>query len=117
MLIGGNAAIGRGSIVSVKSTCEIGSYAQIGRNVQIQDSNHATSRDNLIKYQRAEIDPISIGCDCWSGTGTNNLSGAAIGNSVVVGVNAVAAKDIPDSAIAVKRPARVIKYLDALIGD
>lgn len=110
LLIGSNVTIGRGTIISVKSTCEIGSYTLIGPNVQIQDSNHSTDRSNLIKYQRAEIKPINIGCDCWIGAGAKVLAGVTIGNGAVIGANAVVTKDIPDFAIAVGCPARVIKF-------
>lgn len=110
LLIGSNVTIGRGTIISIKSTCKIGSYTLIGPNVQIQDSNHSTSRNNLIKFQRAEIKPINIGCDCWIGAGAKVLSGVTIGNGAVIGANAVVTKDIPDFAIAVGCPARVIKF-------
>lgn len=110
--IGDNVTIGRGSIVSVKSECTIGSFTLIGPNVQIQDSNHSIRRDNLIKYQRAEVESISIGADCWIGAGAKILSGVKIGDGAVIGANAVVTKDVPEFAIAVGCPARVIRYRD-----
>lgn len=108
--IGDFVTVGRGTIISVKSTCTIGSYVLIGPNVQIQDSNHSMKRDNLIKYQRATIEPITIGNDVWIGAGAKVLAGVTIGDGAVIGANAVVTKDVPDFAIAVGCPAKVIKY-------
>lgn len=108
--IGDYVTVGRGTIISVKTTCTIGSYVLIGPNVQIQDSNHSMKRENLIKYQRASIEPITIGNDVWIGAGAKVLAGVTIGDGAVIGANAVVTKDIPDFAIAVGCPAKVIKF-------
>lgn len=110
LIIGDNVTIGMGSIISVKATCTIGSYTLIGPYVQITDNNHSTARNNLIKFQRSQIKPVTIGCDCWIGSGARILAGVTIGNGAVIGANAVVTHDIPDFAIAVGVPARVIKY-------
>jgi virginiamycin A acetyltransferase len=38
------------------------------------------------------------------------MSGVKIGNGAVIGAKAVVAKDIPDYAIAIGNPAKVIRY-------
>ena len=78
--------------------------------VQITDNNHTTDGNNLIKYQLSTIKSISIGQDCWIGSGAKILAGVTIGNGAVIGANSVVTKDIPPFAIAVGSPARVIKY-------
>lgn len=108
--IGDYVTVGRGTIISIKSSCVIGSYTLIGPNVQIQDSNHSMKRNNLIKYQRASIEPITIGNDVWIGAGAKVLAGVTIGDGAVIGANAVVTRDIPDFAIAVGCPAKVIRY-------
>lgn len=108
--LGDYVTVGRGSIISVKGSCVIGSYVLIGPNVQIQDSNHSTKRENLIKYQRAIIKPIVIGNDVWIGAGAKILAGVTIGDGAVIGANAVVTKDIPDFAVAVGCPAKVVKF-------
>lgn len=40
------------------------------------------------------------------------LPGVTIGENAVVGAGAVVTKDVPDNAVVVGNPARVIKYLD-----
>lgn len=52
----------------------------------------------------------TIGNDVWVGYGATILSGVTIGNGAVIGARAVVTKDIPDYAIAVGNPAKVIRY-------
>ena len=51
-----------------------------------------------------------IGNDIWIGLGATIMSGVKIGNGAVIGAKAVVAKDIPDYAIAVGNPARIVRY-------
>ena len=56
------------------------------------------------------IGEVEIGDDVWIGAGAKILMGAKIGRGAVVGANAVVRGEIPDYAIAVGSPARVVKY-------
>lgn len=51
-----------------------------------------------------------IGNDVWIGYGATVMSGVKIGNGAVIGAKAVVACDVPDYAIAVGNPAKVIRY-------
>lgn len=51
-----------------------------------------------------------IGNDVWIGYGATIMSGVKIGNGAVIGANAVVACDVPDYAIAVGNPAKIIRY-------
>lgn len=55
---------------------------------------------------------ISIGNDVWIGSGSTILrkENLIIGNGVVIGGGTVVTKSIPDYAIVVGVPGRVIKY-------
>lgn len=57
-----------------------------------------------------EVLPIEIGNDVWIGANVIILDGVRIGNGVILGAGAVVTKDIPDYAIAVGVPAKIIKY-------
>ena len=46
----------------------------------------------------------------YVGPGACILGGITIGNNVVIGANAVITKDIPDNAIVVGNPSRIISY-------
>ena len=50
------------------------------------------------------------GDDVWIGTRVIILPGVTIGKGVIIGAGAIVTKDIPEYAIAVGNPARVIKY-------
>lgn len=53
---------------------------------------------------------VTIGNDVWIGQGAKIMGGINIGNGAVIGAGAIVTKDIPDYAIAVGVPAKVIKY-------
>lgn len=58
--------------------------------------------------------PVKIGDYCYIGWGALILPGAVIGNNCVIGARAVVprARPIPDNAVAVGNPARVVKQRD-----
>ena len=47
--------------------------------------------------------------DAWLGVGVIVLSGVRIGKGAVIGAGAVVSRDVPDGAIAMGVPARVVK--------
>ena len=53
---------------------------------------------------------IHIKNDVWIGSDVTIKAGVTIGNGAIVGMCAVVAKDVPDYAIVVGNPGRVIKY-------
>ena len=53
---------------------------------------------------------IKIGNDVWLGRNVAIVNYANIGNGVIAGAGAVITKDVPDYAVVVGVPARIIKY-------
>lgn len=53
---------------------------------------------------------ITIGNDVWFGENVIVTNGANIGNGVIAGAGAVITKDVPDYAVVVGVPARIIRY-------
>lgn len=53
---------------------------------------------------------ITIGNDVWLGKNVIIANGANIGNGVIAGAGAVIIKDVPDYAVVVGVPARIIRY-------
>ena len=53
---------------------------------------------------------IEIGNDVWLGRNVIITNGSNIGNGVIAGAGAVITKDVPDYAVVVGVPARIIRY-------
>jgi len=53
--------------------------------------------------------PIRIGANTWLGTRVTVLDGVTIGKNAVIGACALVNKDIPDQAVAVGTPAKIIR--------
>ncbi len=109
MIIGSHVGIGRYSIIAAKGTLMIGDYTQIGPHCQLIDHNHSFSKDDLIMNQRADIKGLTIGSDCWLGSGVRVLSGVTIGDGSVIGAGSVVTNDIPSYEIWAGSPAKFIR--------
>ena len=72
--------------------------------------DHGIIQNQLITKQPNTTMPIHIGEDVWIAAGCKILKGARIGNHAVIGAQAVVKADIPENAVAVGVPAKVIKY-------
>ena len=56
--------------------------------------------------------PVRVCKGAWVGAGSTLLPGVTVGRYAIVGAASVVTKDVPDYAVAVGNPARVIKHLD-----
>ncbi len=95
----------------------IGNYCSFGPDVKIGQSQH--SINYYTTYQKISKkcinhsmirQPAIIENDVWIGANTVVMQGVKIGNGAVIGANAVVTRDVPEYAIAVGVPAKVIKY-------
>ncbi len=57
--------------------------------------------------------PVHIKKNVWIGANVTILPGVTIGENAIVGACSVVTKDVPDNAVVVGNPAKVIKYQDA----
>jgi acetyltransferase-like isoleucine patch superfamily enzyme len=114
LTMGDNVYVGDFSTIrGTRTNLTIGDNVIIGQHVKILATNHAfQKKDQIIQDQDIDLDKIGIeiGSDVWLGAGSVILPGVAIGNGVVVGANSVVTKSLPDYAVAVGNPARIIKY-------
>lgn len=65
--------------------------------------------DSALKYE-SSWDNVEIGHDVWIGQDSIVMKGVKIGNGAIIGARSIVTHDIPDYAIAVGAPAKVIKY-------
>ena len=106
--IGKNVFINSGCRFQDQGGITIGDNALIGHNVVIATLNHDMNpekRGSLIPS------PVKIGNRVWIGAGAIILPGVTIGDNAVVGAGSVVTKDIPENAVAVGSPARVIRSI------
>jgi acetyltransferase-like isoleucine patch superfamily enzyme len=105
--IGGNVGI---------SKTQIGNYCSIANNVSIGNGEHLLdniSTSSLFYENPYEIltkDDCLIGHDVWIGADSIIRRGVKIGNGAVIGANSFVNKDVPDFAIVVGNPAKIIRY-------
>ncbi len=82
----------------------IGKFNMLAANVELINGGHDV---NTFEPNSTLLD---IGNGCWIGHGVKIIKGVTIGNNVIIGGGSIVINDIPDNAIAVGVPAKVIKY-------
>lgn len=132
IIIGDNVMIGRSSVISCKNgNITIGENSNIAMNCFIQSAkevnigknvlfaaycyligggDHETERIDIpIIAQGQIVKGITIEDNCWIGASVKVLDGVKIGRDSIIGAGGVVTKDIPDYAIAVGVPAKILK--------
>ena len=108
--IGDKVVFARDVTVNCYLDIEIGASTLIADWTYICDFDHQTEDLDLpIKDQGLVKSPVRIGPDTWIGTKVSVLRGTRIGRGCVLGAHSVVRGDIPDYAIAVGSPARVVR--------
>lgn len=87
-----------------------GNDVMIGPKTVIWGRDHGMELGTPMKEQPHDKQPIIIGDDVWIGASVTILKGISIGKGAVIGAGSVVTKNIPEYAIAVGNPARVVKY-------
>ena len=88
----------------------IGENVMFAPNVAVYTAGHPVHPDSRNSGYEYGIG-VTIGDNVWVGGNSVINPGVHIGNNVVIGSGSVVTKDIPDNAIAVGNPCRVIRYI------
>ena len=89
---------------------KIGKNALVAAYTYFVGGDHTANRTDIpVLFQPRTAKGVTIGDNVWFGAGVRVLDGITIGRDAIIGSNAVVTKDIPDFAIAVGVPAKVIK--------
>jgi serine acetyltransferase len=108
--IGDRCLIGRQSSIVAHLEVVIGDDVFFGPNVYVTDQNHSVDDLELpIGRQSSGERPVSIGEGSWLGANVVVLPGVTIGRHVAVGAGSIVTTDLPDHAVAVGNPARVLR--------
>lgn len=118
--IGDGTSIAGHCTISAGLRVRVGESVLMARNVYIADHSHAF-RDPfrpIIEQGVERLEAVSIDEGSWLGQNVFVGPGVHIGRGAVVGANAVVLSDLPDHAIAVGAPARVVRFTtDVDAGD
>jgi acetyltransferase-like isoleucine patch superfamily enzyme len=128
--IGDGVFIGRNTILSCKDgDIELGAGANIGFNCEVFSASRVTIGAGVLMAAYGYViggdhdfsDPaksvldqtrtssgVAIGEGAWLGAGAKVLDGVTIGSHAVIGAGAVVREAVPDHAVAVGVPARVV---------
>lgn len=115
LVMGRDANLQSFSTIAVgEAAVRIGDNARIGPNCNLLASDHTF--DDLatpIHQQDMVHKGLVIGEGAWVGANCILLPGVTVGRGAVVGAASVVTKDVPDFAIVVGNPARVIRFRGA----
>lgn len=107
--VGGYTYIGPNAVIN---NTQIGNYCSIAPNVVIggmeHDYTNFSTSTNLCDYKR--LAPTCISDDVWIGAGVYVRAGIKIGKGCIIGSNSTVLSDVPDLAIVVGSPAKVLKF-------
>jgi acetyltransferase-like isoleucine patch superfamily enzyme len=115
---GGTVTIGaettvhmRCQLMAHKGSIRIGRGVALAAGCALYPYDHGVERSMRIRDQPiSSKGDIVIHDEAWLGTGVIVLAGVTIGEGAVVGAGSVVTRDIPDFAIAVGTPARIVKF-------
>lgn len=105
--IGSGVTVMNGALMMAAGGITIEDKVMIAANVQLISNNHDPYDRQILTCK-----PVLIKYGAWVGAGATILPGVTVGKYAIIGANSVVNKDIPDYAVAVGSPAKVVKYLD-----
>ena len=113
IVLGDHVNIGFHSEIFSGSSVTVGSHGLFAAYTYLVGGGHEFERvDVPVIEQERSSKGIVLGENVWLGTGAKVLDGVRIGRNVVVGANGVVTEDLPDGAVAVGIPARVVRMRD-----
>ncbi|MBU1751921.1 MAG: acyltransferase [Chloroflexi bacterium] len=113
MTIGDHVLINDYVVVNSGLAITIEDWVTIAPHCQIVDGDHGTTDPERPIRQQDEdyvVAPVHIGRDVWLGCHVVVLKGVTIGAGATIGAGSVVTRDIPERAIAVGVPARVVGW-------
>jgi acetyltransferase-like isoleucine patch superfamily enzyme len=112
--LGDGTSLAGGCVLSSAAEVRLGRRVLFARNVYVADHRHAFADGTRAVLDQGieQVAPVSIGDGAWLGENVVVGPGVTIGRGAVIGANAVVLGDVPERAVAVGAPARVVRQLD-----
>jgi acetyltransferase-like isoleucine patch superfamily enzyme len=109
--IGDGTSIAGNCVLSAVSNVKLGCRVLLARGVYISDHSHAFGHPtNAVLDQGVDrVGGVEIADGAWIGENAVICPGVRIGRGAVVGANSVVLESVPDNAVAVGAPARVVR--------
>jgi acetyltransferase-like isoleucine patch superfamily enzyme len=110
LIIGSNVYINSGFKALVAAKLVIEDNVTIANDVSVITENHGLDASTASYLDNdLQVKDVIIHQGAWIGENAILLPGVTIGKKSIVGAGSIVTKDIPDYAMAVGNPARVIK--------
>lgn len=95
---------------------KFGDNVLVGPNVTFATVTHPTNSTERIRLQdecpvRVFARPIIVGNNVWFGSNASVLPGVTIGDGAVIGASAVVNSDIPENALVLGIPGKVVRIM------
>lgn len=107
--IGDNVFINSGCCFQDQGGVYLSDKVFVGHQVVFATLNH---KENPEKRGNTIPKPIHIGKGVWIGSHSTILGGVTVGDNAIIGAGAVVTHNVPENAVVVGVPAKVIKYID-----
>ena len=110
--LGKNVFINFGATILAQAPITLGDDTMVGPNCSFITVGHPVA-DHEMRRGGWEIAlPITVGSNCWFGTGVTVLPGVTIGDDCVLGAGSLITRDVPDKSLVRGGPGRVVRKLD-----
>jgi acetyltransferase-like isoleucine patch superfamily enzyme len=110
---GDDCQVGYDNLFAVNERISIGSHVGISQRVVVRDSDgHPSDPARRMRGEslsKGDIAPVTVLDYAWIGRDAHVLKGVTVGAGAIVASGSVVVSDIPDGAIAMGVPARVIR--------
>ncbi|HLA79341.1 MAG TPA: acyltransferase [Vicinamibacteria bacterium] len=108
--LGDHVNIGFNSEIFSGSSVKVGRLGLFAAYTYLMGGGHAFDQAGVPVIEQERVSKgITLGENVWLGAGAKVMDGVTIGRDVVVGAGAVVTADLPDGAVAVGIPARVVR--------
>jgi acetyltransferase-like isoleucine patch superfamily enzyme len=111
LVLADGVRISGGCVLSAVASVRLGRDVLLARNVYISDHSHGY--EDVERPVREQgiigVAPVTIGDGAWLAQGVVVCPGVTIGRGAVIGAGSVVLDDVPDHAVAVGAPARVVR--------